>query len=84
MITEINARFAGGFALREAVGADLVQQTLNGLFDLPVDYDRLAAKPDVYLSKYVTVPAHGPAPCHPEAPRERPDRTEPTQPPIRV
>ncbi|GAA2523929.1 ATP-grasp domain-containing protein [Streptomyces longisporus] len=65
VITEINARFAGGFALSEAAGADLVQQTLNGLFDLPVDHDRLAAKPDVYLSKYVTVLAHGPAPYHP-------------------
>lgn len=65
VITELNARFAGGFALSEAAGADLVQQTLNGLFDLPIDHDRLAAKPDVYLSKYVTVLTHGPAPRHP-------------------
>ncbi|CAM5676589.1 hypothetical protein [Streptomyces griseorubiginosus] len=66
MISELNARFAGGFALSEAAGADLVQQTLNGLFGLPVDHDRLVAKPDIYLSKYVTVLAAGPAPCHPD------------------
>ena len=65
VISELNARFAGGFALSEAAGADLVQQTLNGLFGLPVDHDRLVAKPDIYLSKYVTVLAAGPAPCHP-------------------
>ncbi|MFJ9179408.1 ATP-grasp domain-containing protein [Streptomyces sp. NPDC102360] len=51
IMTEVNARFAGAFPLAEAAGAALVQQTLNGLFDEPIDHDRLTYKPDIYLIK---------------------------------
>lgn len=51
VVTEVNARFAGAFPLSEAAGAHLVAQTLNGLFDAPVDHTQLAYKPDVYLIK---------------------------------
>lgn len=51
VMTEVNARFAGAFPLSEAAGARLVQQTLNGLFDLPVDHTQLSYTPDVYLTK---------------------------------
>lgn len=53
VITEVNARAAGAFALSEAAGADLVGQTLNGLFGLPVDHDRLTYTPGTCLTKYV-------------------------------
>ncbi|MFJ1899392.1 ATP-grasp domain-containing protein [Streptomyces sp. NPDC088115] len=44
-ITELNVRIAGGFALAEAAGADLVGQMVNGLFGQPVDHDRLTYHP---------------------------------------
>lgn len=53
VITEVNHRLAAGFRLSEAAGADLVGQTLNGLFEIPVDHQRLTYRPDVYLTKYV-------------------------------
>ncbi|MGW9436754.1 ATP-grasp domain-containing protein [Streptomyces sp. NPDC055607] len=53
VITEVNHRLAAGFRLAEAAGADLVDQTLNGLFSLPVDHRRLAYRPGVHLTKYV-------------------------------
>jgi carbamoyl-phosphate synthase large subunit len=52
-ITELNVRVAGGFAVSEAAGADLTGQTVNGLFERPVDHDRLTYRPDVFLTKYV-------------------------------
>lgn len=51
VMTEVNARFAGAFPLSEAAGARLVQQTLNGLFELPVDHEQLSYTPNVYLTK---------------------------------
>lgn len=51
IVTEANARFAGAFPLSVAAGADLVQQALHGLFELPVDHAQLAYKPDMYLTK---------------------------------
>lgn len=53
LITEINARIAGGFPASEAAGADLVGQILNGLFEMPVDHDELQYKPGVRLTKYI-------------------------------
>lgn len=55
VMTEINSRFAAGFLLGEVAGADLVQQTLNGLFDHPVQHERLRYEPDVFLTKYIAV-----------------------------
>ncbi|MER6205968.1 ATP-grasp domain-containing protein [Streptomyces sp. NPDC001642] len=51
VITEANARFAGGFPAAEAAGADLVGQYLSGLTGHSVDHDRLRYKPDVRLTK---------------------------------
>ncbi|MCW8101727.1 ATP-grasp domain-containing protein [Streptomyces tauricus] len=51
VITELNARFAGAFPLSEAAGARLVQQSLNGLFEQPVDHTQLTYTADVYLTK---------------------------------
>ncbi|MGV4984680.1 ATP-grasp domain-containing protein [Streptomyces sp. NRAIS4] len=48
-ITELNVRVAGGFALAEAAGADLVGQMVNGLFGLPVDHDSLTYRTGVFL-----------------------------------
>lgn len=59
VMTEVNARVAGGFPLAEAAGADLVQQALVGLFGLPVDHDRLTYTPGVYLTKYTETLAVG-------------------------
>ncbi|MFE4017394.1 ATP-grasp domain-containing protein [Streptomyces sp. NPDC059101] len=53
VMTEMNARLAGGFPLAEASGADLVGQMLNGLFGHPVNHDQLAYKPQVRLTKYI-------------------------------
>jgi carbamoyl-phosphate synthase large subunit len=53
LMTEVNARVAGGFPLSEAAGADLVGQMLNGLFGRPVDHDRLRYKPGICLAKYI-------------------------------
>lgn len=53
VITEINARIAGAFPLSQAAGAQLVEQTLSGLFGLGVDHDQLAYRPGVRLTKYV-------------------------------
>jgi len=58
-VTEVNARFAGGFPLAVAAGAALVEQTLNGLLELPVDHARLAYRPDVYLTKCFETVATG-------------------------
>lgn len=58
-ITELNLRVAGGFALTEAAGADLVGQMVNGLFGLPVDHHRLAYRPGVFLTSYIETLAVG-------------------------
>ncbi|MET7457435.1 ATP-grasp domain-containing protein [Streptomyces sp. NPDC005574] len=52
-ITELNVRVAGGYALTEAAGADLVGQMVNGLFGLPVDHDRLTYRVGRFLTNYV-------------------------------
>ncbi|WP_151775700.1 ATP-grasp domain-containing protein [Streptomyces abyssomicinicus] len=52
-ITELNVRAAGGFALSEAAGADLVGQMVRGLFDLPVDHDRLTYQPGMFLANAI-------------------------------
>jgi carbamoyl-phosphate synthase large subunit len=52
VMTEVNARLAGGFPASEAAGADLIGQLLAGLFDNPVDHDRLRYRADVCLTKY--------------------------------
>jgi carbamoyl-phosphate synthase large subunit len=52
-ITELNVRIAGGFALAEAAGADLVGQMVNGLFGLPVDHDQLTYRTGVFLTNYL-------------------------------
>ncbi|WP_078843906.1 ATP-grasp domain-containing protein [Streptomyces albus] len=59
VMTEVNARVAGGFPLAEAAGADLVQQALGGLLDQPVNHDRLTYAPGVYLTKYSETLAAG-------------------------
>lgn len=64
-VTEVNARFAGGFPLAVAAGAALVEQTLNGLLELPVDHARLAYTPDVYLTKCFETVATGAWPPQP-------------------
>lgn len=53
LITELNARVAGGFLASEAAGADLVGQILNGLFRLPVDHEALRYRPGTCLTKYI-------------------------------
>ncbi len=53
LLTEANARIAGGFPLAEAAGADLVAQLIAGLFEQPVDHARLHYKPGVRLTRYV-------------------------------
>lgn len=60
-ITELNVRIAGGFPLAEAAGADLVGQMVNGLFDMPVDHDRLTYRAGVFLTNYVETLAVGDA-----------------------
>ncbi|MFF1794849.1 ATP-grasp domain-containing protein [Kitasatospora sp. NPDC058263] len=65
LITELNVRVAGGFALSEAAGADLVGQAVNGLFGDPVDHSRLAYRPGVFLTKYVETLATGDRATHP-------------------
>ncbi len=55
VITEINARLAAGFLLSEEAGADLVRQTVNGLFQQPVDHRRLTYRSGAFLTKYVAV-----------------------------
>ncbi|MEU2718499.1 ATP-grasp domain-containing protein [Streptomyces sp. NPDC007205] len=52
-ITEVNVRIAGGYALTEAAGADLVGQMVNGLFGLPVDHDLLTYRTGVFLTNYL-------------------------------
>jgi carbamoyl-phosphate synthase large subunit len=64
-VTEVNARFAGGFPLAVAAGAALVEQTLNGLLELPVDHTQLAYTPDVYLTKCFDTVATGAWPPRP-------------------
>ncbi|MDH6113697.1 carbamoyl-phosphate synthase large subunit [Kitasatospora sp. MAP12-15] len=61
LITEVNVRVAGGFALTEAAGADLIGQTINGLFHQSVQHDLLAYRPDVFLTKYTETLASGEA-----------------------
>ncbi|MEV4126437.1 ATP-grasp domain-containing protein [Nocardia sp. NPDC049707] len=53
VLTEVNARAAGGFVLAEDAGADLIGQTLAGLWGGPVAHDRLRYRPGVCLTKYV-------------------------------
>lgn len=72
VMTEVNARVAGAFPLSVAAGADLVGQTLNGLFHLPVDHARLRYTPGIHLTKYVETlttgtraPGAGPTPRQP-------------------
>ncbi|MEU2432471.1 MULTISPECIES: ATP-grasp domain-containing protein [unclassified Streptomyces] len=62
IVTETNARLAGAFPLAEAAGAALVQQTLNGLFELPVDHAQLAYTANVYLTKCFETVSVGPWP----------------------
>ncbi|MGO4430866.1 hypothetical protein AB4Z54_71875, partial [Streptomyces sp. MCAF7] len=52
-ITELNVRVAGGFALSQAAGADLVGQMVNGLFGLPIDHDQLTYRTGVFLTNYL-------------------------------
>ncbi|MFF4043197.1 ATP-grasp domain-containing protein [Streptomyces sp. NPDC001816] len=52
-ITELNVRVAGGFALTEAAGADLVDQMVRGLFGQPVDHDQLTYRTGVFLTNYL-------------------------------
>ncbi|GGU52270.1 ATP-grasp domain-containing protein [Streptomyces violascens] len=59
LITELNVRVAGGFVLAEAAGADLIAQTVNGLFHLPVDHDRLAYRCGIFLTQYTETLATG-------------------------
>ncbi|MFD7015218.1 hypothetical protein [Streptomyces sp. NPDC059928] len=59
LITELNVRVAGGFALAEAAGADLIGQTVNGLFHRPVDHDRLAYKSGIFFTQYTETLAFG-------------------------
>ncbi|GAA5079684.1 ATP-grasp domain-containing protein [Nocardia iowensis] len=54
LITEINARIAGGFRLAEAAGADLVGQALAGLWGHPIQHERLSYRAGVRLTKCVT------------------------------
>ncbi|MDQ8707505.1 ATP-grasp domain-containing protein [Streptomyces sp. LHD-70] len=60
-ITELNVRVAGGFALAEAAGADLVGQTVNGLFGRPVDHERLTYRTGMCLTSYIETLAVGDA-----------------------
>lgn len=53
VITEANARVAGGFPASVAAGADYVGQYLRGLFRQDIHHDRLRYKPDVTLTRYV-------------------------------
>jgi carbamoyl-phosphate synthase large subunit len=62
VITEVNARIAGAFPISVAAGADLIGQFLNGLFDRPVDHDRLRFIPGTHLIKYVETIVAGPPP----------------------
>ncbi|MFJ5788120.1 ATP-grasp domain-containing protein [Streptomyces hydrogenans] len=70
VITEVNHRLAAGFRLSEAAGADLIGQTLNGLFGHPVDHHRLTYRADVHLTKYVAELSTQPRPQQP--PRSQP------------
>ncbi|MFF6903361.1 ATP-grasp domain-containing protein [Streptomyces hydrogenans] len=70
VITEVNHRLAAGFRLSEAAGADLIGQTLNGLFGLPVDHHCLAYRADVHLTKYVAELSTQPRPQ--QTPRSQP------------
>jgi hypothetical protein len=49
----VNVCIAGGYALTEAAGADLVGQMVNGLFNLPVDYDLLTYRTGVFVTNYL-------------------------------
>lgn len=53
VIHELNVRIAGGSALSEAAGADLVGQMVNGLFGLPVDHGQLTYRTGVFLANYL-------------------------------
>ncbi|MDO0930045.1 ATP-grasp domain-containing protein [Streptomyces sp. TG1A-8] len=65
VITEVNHRLGAGFRLSEAAGADLIGQTLNGLFGAPVNHHSLAYRPDVHLTKYVAELSTQPRPQQP-------------------
>lgn len=64
VLTEMNARIAGAFPLAEAAGADLVGQTLAGLWGRPIRHDLLEYKDEVFLTKYVETLAVGSQPDH--------------------
>jgi carbamoyl-phosphate synthase large subunit len=64
VMTEMNARVAGGFPLAEAAGADLVDQALAGLWGHPVHHNQLQYQDGVYLTKYVETLTVGPRPHH--------------------
>ncbi|MCP2261216.1 carbamoyl-phosphate synthase large subunit [Streptoalloteichus tenebrarius] len=68
VVTEVNARFAGGFPAAQAAGADLVLQTLRGLAGHGVDHDRLRYQPGIRLTKYVETLLAGPDPDLPTPP----------------
>lgn len=51
ILTEINARIAGAFLCAEEAGSHLVEQSVNGLYGLPVDHGRLTYEAGVYLTK---------------------------------
>ncbi|ATL68194.1 ATP-grasp domain-containing protein [Nocardia terpenica] len=53
LMTEVNARAAGAFTVAEHAGADLIGQTLAGLWGLHVDHDRLHYRPGVRVTRYV-------------------------------
>ncbi|MFZ3555849.1 ATP-grasp domain-containing protein [Streptomyces sp. BH055] len=59
-ITELNVRVAGGFAVSEAAGADLIGQCVNGLLGRTIDHERLAYRSGIFLTKYVETLVSGP------------------------
>jgi carbamoyl-phosphate synthase large subunit len=59
VITEANARVAGGFPASIAAGADYIGQLLRGLFGHDIEHARLAYKAGVTTTRYVeTLTAH--------------------------
>jgi carbamoyl-phosphate synthase large subunit len=64
VLTEMNARIAGGFPLAEAAGADLVGQALEGLWGRPIHHDLLEYTDEVFLTKYCETLAVGSRPDH--------------------
>jgi len=52
MFTAVSPGFSGGLALSLAAGADLVGQFVNGVFDLPIDPERLRYRSGVRMLRY--------------------------------